>query len=107
MKTRIVRGAGIVLLSVLALTGCSAVEAEFGGSEQTEPEQSEAPEQSGGGNFTDRGTNDTWVRESQVQLSDGRVVTCLKYDEGYGAGMSCDWDNATAPEAPSASDGGE
>lgn len=107
MKTRIVRGAGIVLLSVLALTGCSAVEAEFGGGEEAgseAPEQSEAPEE---GNFTDRKTNDAWVRESRVQLSDGRVVTCLKYDEGYGAGMSCDWDNATAPEAPSASDGGE
>lgn len=107
MKTRIARGAGIVLLSVLALTGCSAVEAEFGGSEQTEPEQSEAPEQSGGGDFTDRETNDIEVGESRIQLSDGRVVTCLKYDEFKGAGLSCDWDNATAPEAPSASDGGE
>ena len=107
MRTRIARGAGIVLLSVLTLAGCSAVEAEFGSGGETEPEQSEAPEQSGGGNFTDRKTNDSWVRESRVQLSDGRVVTCLKYDEGYGAGMSCDWDNATTPDAPSASDGGE
>ena len=107
MRTRIARGAGIVLLSVLTLAGCSAVEAEFGSGGETEPEQSEAPEQSEGGNFTDRKTNDSWVRESRVQLSDGRVVTCLKYDEGYGAGMSCDWDNATAPDAPSASDGGE
>lgn len=107
MRTRIARGAGIVLLSVLALTGCSAVEAEFGGGEETgseAPEQSEAPEE---GNFTSRRTNDIEVRESRIQLSDGRVVNCLKYDEVHGAGLSCDWDNATAPEAPSASDGGE
>lgn len=107
MRTRIARGAGVVLLSVLALTGCSAVEAEFGSGGETEPEQSEAPEQSGGGNFTDRKTNDVWVKESRVQLSDGRVVTCLKYDEFKQGGLSCDWDNATAPGAPSASDGGE
>lgn len=104
MRTRIARGAGIALLSVLALAGCSAVEDEFGSGGETEPEQSE---QSEGGNFTDRRTNDTEVRESQIQLSDGRVVNCLKYDEIKGAGLSCDWDNATAPEAPSASDGGE
>lgn len=107
MKTRIARGAGIVLLSVLALTGCSAVEDEFGSGGETEPEQSEQSEQSEGGNFTDRRTNDIEVRESRIQLSDGRVVNCLKYDEIKGAGLSCDWDNATAPEAPSASDGGE
>lgn len=99
MKTRIARGAGIVLLSVLALAGCSAVEAEFGGGEQSEPA---APEQSEEQTFTNRRTNDALVKESQVQLSDGRVVTCLKYDEVKGAGLSCDWDNATAP-----SDGGE
>lgn len=95
MRTR------IALLSVLVLTlaGCSAAEAEFDSGEQ-----SEAPESQG---FTNRQTNDAWISESQVQLSDGRVVTCLKYDEGYGAGMSCDWNNATAPDAPSASDGGE
>lgn len=107
MKTRIARGAGIVLLSVLALTGCSAVEAEFGGGGETEPEQSEqseAPDEQG---FTNRKTNDIEVRESRIQLSDGRVVNCLKYDEVKGAGLSCDWDNATTPDAPSASDGGE
>lgn len=111
MKTRITRGAGIVLLSALALAGCSAVEAEFGSGEQSEApeqseqsEQSEAPEEQG---FTNERTNDLQIYESQVQLSDGRFVTCLKYDEGYGGGMSCDWDNATAPDAPSASDGGE
>lgn len=107
MRTRIARGAGIVLLSVLALTGCSAVEEEFGEGEETgseAPEQSEAPEE---GNFTDRKTNDFVVRESRIQLSDGRVVTCLKYDDFKRGGLSCDWDNATAPEAPSASDGGE
>lgn len=104
MRTRIARGAGIALLSVLALTGCSAVEAEFGSGGETGSKQSEAP---GEGNFTNRRTNDIMVDESQIQLSDGRVVTCLKYDEVKGAGLSCDWDNATAPEAPSASDGGE
>lgn len=107
MRTRIARGAGIVLLSALALTGCSAVEAEFGGGGETgpeAPEQSEAPEEQG---FTDRDTNDILVDESQIQLSDGRVVTCLKYDDFKRGGLSCDWDNATAPEAPSASDGGE
>lgn len=107
MKTRIVRGAGIVLLSVLTLAGCSAVEAEFGSGGKTGSEAPEQSEQSGGGNFTNRRTNDIEVRESRVQLSDGRVVNCLKYDEVKGAGLSCDWDNATAPEAPSASDGGE
>lgn len=80
MRTRIARGAGIVLLSVLALAGCSAVEDEFGGGEET---GSEAPEQSGEGNFTDRKTNDVWVDESQIQLSDGRVVT-----EGGGAAQA-------------------
>ena len=108
MKTRIARRAGIALISVLALAGCSAVEAEFGGGEQSEaPEQSEQSEAPEGQGFTDRKTSDLWVNESRIQLSDGRFVTCLKYDEGYGAGMSCDWDNATAPDAPSASDGGE
>lgn len=99
MKNRIARGAGIALLSVLALAGCSAVEAEFGGGEQSEAP--EAPEQS------ERQTSDPQIRESRIQLSDGRVVTCLKRKAGYSGGLSCDWDNATAPDAPSASDGGE
>lgn len=99
MSRRVVRGAGIVLLSVLALTGCSAVEAEFGGGEQSEAP--EAPEQS------ERRTSDPQIHESRIRLSDGRVVTCLKRRAGYSGGLSCDWDNATAPDSPSASDEGE
>lgn len=98
MRTRIARGAGIALLSVLALTGCSAVEAEFGdpATEAPASESSTTPEDS----FN--------LEEVWITLSDGRRVVCVRNDKLRQGGLSCDWDGAAVPaDSAEPSDGGE
>lgn len=49
------------------------------------PTESSGPAQQGS---TDR------IVEMQVDLNDGRTVTCVGYDGHREAAMSCDWGNA-------------
>ena len=104
MRTRIARGAGIVLFSVLALTGCSAVEAEFGGGEQSEAPASEAPASESSATPKDNPLLD----EVWITLSDGRRVVCVRNNAVREGGLSCDWDSAAVPaDSAEPSDGGE
>ena len=98
MRTRIARGVGIVLLSVLALTGCSAVEAEFGdpASEAPASESSTTPK------------DNPLLDEVWITLSDGRRVVCVRNNAVREGGLSCDWDSAAVPaDSAEPSDGGE
>ena len=31
------------------------------------------------------------LREAEIELTDGRTVTCVVYSSGYKGGLSCDW----------------
>lgn len=33
--------------------------------------------------------------EQEIELKDGRTVTCVLYDSNYSGGISCDWQNTT------------
>lgn len=103
MRTRIARGVGIVLLSVLALTGCSAVEAEFGDPASEAP-ASEAPASESSTTPKDNPLLD----EVWITLSDGRRVVCVRNNAVREGGLSCDWDSAAVPaDSAEPSDGGE
>lgn len=34
------------------------------------------------------------VTFEEVSLPDGRTVDCVRWGQGYQAGLSCDWENA-------------
>lgn len=38
--------------------------------------------------------SDERLYEKPVHLTDGRVVVCVVYKDGYKGGVSCDWENA-------------
>jgi len=54
-------------------------------------------EESGGASSPDRVTtrwSESFYRENQIRLSDGRSVTCIELDGFREAALSCDWDHA-------------
>ena len=85
ISTRALTGAGTLALSALLLAGCNVLN-------ETSDRQSSNPEQ------TQEEKSDAELDEVQINLKDGRTITCVKYD-GYNGrgGLSCDWDNAKEP----------
>ena len=66
MRTKLFSGVAIVLL---LLTAC-------------------------GGNNTNPGNKSGNIRVFDVNVPDGRVVTCISEQSGYAGGLSCDWAGA-------------
>lgn len=77
------RRTAAVLAALVAtgLSGCTASAATEG---------TEAEERPG---FT-RVTFQSTLTEQQIELDDGRVVTCVLYDGAHRAGLSCDWEGS-------------
>lgn len=69
MRRRILAAGAAALALTFALAGCSS---------------------------SDRVRNGDDLRETMIRLQDGRVVTCVVYDDSRYAqgGLSCDWDGA-------------
>lgn len=76
MKKRLAAVAAAATLLTLVLTGCTS-EAGNGGSTDPEINAQLTPH-----------THYSFVQE----LQDGRKVLCVWAKDGYGGGLSCDWD---------------
>ena len=75
--------AGIAAVTVVSLAACSG--GPSGGT-------TTQPVDKGAGSYSSS------LSERIIKLKDGRVVTCVIYEGGYAGGLSCDWDNAKAPQ---------
>jgi len=90
MNKRTLSVAAGAILVTLGLTGCSAGSANGG---STDPEINAQLTPS---------THYSFVQE----LQDGRKVLCVWAKDGYGGGLSCDWDSiSTKGDKKEATDG--
>lgn len=65
------RAAALTATALLALTACASEDGE-------------------GSSWDSKGV----VHQHQVQLDDGRTITCISWKSGYAGSIQCDWQEA-------------